>query len=75
MKRKIVFVLVLFVILFGLVAWTPASPISVARSFITQDCVVQASPDLGIVPTDAASTGAVSVNSPVPSCWMAEQLP
>lgn len=74
MKRKIVYVLVLFVILFGLVAWTPANPVSVARSFITQDCTVQASPDLGIVPKGTDSIGSVSPDSPVPSCWMAEQI-
>jgi hypothetical protein len=64
MKRKVIFVLVLIVILFGLVAWTPASPVSFARTFVTQDCLVQS-------PSD---TGVVSLETAVPSCWMAEQF-
>lgn len=64
MKRKLVFVLVLIAVVFGLVAWTPATPVSIMRSFITQECLVQT----------PADNGMVSLDSAVPSCWMAEQL-
>ncbi len=65
MKRKAILILTILIILLGLVAWQPATPISVAQQFITQECQVQTPP----------TTSAVSLETAVPSCWLANQLP
>ena len=65
MKRKAIIILTIAIILLGLVAWQPATPLSLGQQFVTQECQFQA----------PASQGTVSLDTAVPPCWLAHQLP